>query len=184
MKRQPNKSIKTRNQKVQHVCSIKWDFHHLFECHASDKCISCSVAMFFFSLLPSVRSIVPSHMSRSITTRCWAPAGWETQGPGAFYSKRLRAVDSCKYVEKCYKYQTTSCSAHRIVCSRKEKEKERKALTQAEAKTSCLVSCEKSSSNNNSFQNTYFSSWELAAISDLSVLSARGHPDTLERIKS
>lgn len=29
--------------------------------------------------------------------------------------------------------------------------------------------------------NTYLSSWELAAMRDLRVLSARGHPDTLQR---
>lgn len=29
--------------------------------------------------------------------------------------------------------------------------------------------------------NTYLSSWELAAIRDLRVLSAKGHPETLKR---
>lgn len=109
--------------------------------------MSCIWQMYFmlscddFSLLPSVRSIVPSHMSRSIAARCWAPAGEETQRPGAFYSKRLRAEqwihanmqNGCTNIKQLHVEYRKPC----IMCSRKEKK--RKALTRAEVKTSFLV---------------------------------------------
>lgn len=70
-----------------------------------------------------------------------------------------------------------------IMCCRKERKwKQWPKLMQ---KSSCRVKRENPLTTTTTvFKNTYFSSWELAAISDLSVLSARGHPDTLERIKS
>lgn len=154
----------TEKKKKQEMekCSVfavkKWDFHHLFERCASDKCISCSAVMISLPL-PSVWSIVPSHMSRSITTRCWAPAGSETQTPGAFYSSGFMLI------------------------RRKAVKKNMLSMWK-----SCIMSCWEENKKQTFYvgksYNTYFSSWELAAISDLSVLSARGHPDTLERIKS
>lgn len=158
---------------MRRVYSVKWDFRHLPERHASTSCVYVACATpcrrsppVTFCARRSSRSRVRIRRNQVLGTCVGRERGRWACAEDSVHAERIQEIK----LRGGKDGERDSGGGRRAATSTEGQKRELDVKTPF--------------SHKESLAKTYFSSWALAAISDLSVLSARGHPDTLERIKS